>query len=258
VNNGFLDNLTLARSLLLSAPLIFLYTGVMGSLSLLSSLADSTGKLQHGCSRIWARLILWTARVRVVVHGVDKLQAGSPYVLCANHQSHMDIPILLTALPFPFRFAAKHELFRIPFLGWHLTRSGHVPINRENPRAAIKSMREAAEKIRQGAPLVIFPEGGTSVDGEIHSFKGGGFMLAARMAAPVVPVAIRGSRRILSPNSYHLRGGVVEVSIGAPISPDGLSTRELADRVRDEIVARFENGEVVARDYAEPANRGSR
>src|SRR5262245_22381534 len=167
-------------------------------------------------------MILWTAGVRLIVHGVDNLRSVGSYVLCANHQSHMDIPVLLTALPFPFRFAAKRELFRIPFLGWHLTRSGHIPIDRENPRAAIKSMREAAEKIRQGAALVIFPEGGTSVDGEIHSFKGGGFMLAARMAAPVVPVAIRGTRRILSPKSYHLRGGVVEVSIGAPISPDGV------------------------------------
>jgi 1-acyl-sn-glycerol-3-phosphate acyltransferase len=242
VKSGLQEKLSYARSLAISAPLIFLYTGVMGTLSLLSSFVDSGGKLQHGCSRIWARMILFTVGVRVTVNGLDNVRSGSPYVLCANHQSHMDIPILLAALPFPFRFAAKHELFRIPFLGWHLDRSGHIAIDRENPRAAIKSMRKAAEKIRQGAPLLIFPEGGTSVDGELHSFKGGGFMLAARLAAPVVPVAIRGSRRILPPNSHHLRGGPAEVWIGQPISPDGLSTGELADKVRDEILVRIDDG----------------
>ncbi len=86
----------------------------------------------------------------------------------------MDIPIVLAALPFQFRFAAKKQLFRYPFLGWHLRRSGHVPIDRENPRAAVKSLREAAEQIRQGTPVVIFPEGGTSLDGSIKPFKGGG------------------------------------------------------------------------------------
>ncbi|HEX4997167.1 MAG TPA: lysophospholipid acyltransferase family protein [Terriglobia bacterium] len=236
---GFLDRFSYVRSVVITAPLIFLYTGVMGSLSLLSSFIDSNGKLQHGCSRVWSRLILATSRVRVTVHGLENLQPGASYVLCANHQSHMDIPILLVAMPVPFRFAAKKELFRIPFLGWHLQRSGHIPIDRENPRAAIKSMREAAEKIRHGAPLMIFPEGGTSVDGEIHSFKGGGFMLAARLGAPIVPVAIRGSRRILPPNTYHVRGGAVEVSIGTPISPDGMTTKDLAERTRGEILARL-------------------
>jgi 1-acyl-sn-glycerol-3-phosphate acyltransferase len=256
--SAFREKLGYARSLVFTAPLIFLYTGVMGSLSLLSSLADSKGKLQHGCSRIWARMILITSGVRVSVKGLENLQAGAPYVLCANHQSHMDIPVLLVALPFPFRFAAKKELFRVPFLGWHLDRSGHISIDRENPRAAIKSMREAAEKIKQGAPLLIFPEGGTSVDGEIHSFKGGGFMLAARLAAPVVPVAIRGTRHVLGPKTYHVRGGLVEVFVGAPVSPDGLSSKELADKVRDEILARFENGEPLGREHLESADRHRR
>ena len=95
----------------------------------------------------------------------------------------MDIPIVLAALPFQFRFTPKKQLFRYPFLGWHLRRSGHVPIDRENPRAAVKSLREAADSIRHGSPVVIFPEGGTSLDGSIKPFKGGGFMLATRANA---------------------------------------------------------------------------
>src|SRR5438105_8481526 len=107
--NRFLDKLSYARSLLITAPLIFLYTGIMGSLSVASSLIDSRGRIQHGCSRIWARMILGTARVRVRVHGLENVKPGCPYVLCVNHQSHMDIPVVLAALPFQFRFAAKKE-----------------------------------------------------------------------------------------------------------------------------------------------------
>src|SRR4051812_35608285 len=174
------ERLSYARSLLITAPLIFLYTAVMGTLSVFTSVFDARGTMQHGCSRIWSRLILWTARVRLQVSGMDNLKPGVPYVLCVNHQSHMDIPIVIVGVPVQFRFAAKKELFRIPFLGWHLRRSGHVPIDRENPHAAIRAIAKAAESIRGGMPLVIFPEGGTSLDGRIKPFKGGGFMLATR------------------------------------------------------------------------------
>jgi 1-acyl-sn-glycerol-3-phosphate acyltransferase len=243
---GFFDKLSYARSLLITAPLIFLYTAVMGSLSVLSSFIDADGTMQHGCSRLWARLILWTSRVRVNVSGAGNLKPGVPYVLCVNHQSHMDIPITIVAIPIQFRFAAKKELFRIPFLGWHLRRSGHVPIDRENPRAAIRSLARAAEAIRNAKSVVIFPEGGTSLHGAIRPFKGGGFMLATKSAADVVPVTIRGSRQVLKPKTYHVRGGVVEVTIGRPISSVNKSTSELAELVRNEILASF-NGEVVTR-----------
>ncbi|HYR43743.1 MAG TPA: lysophospholipid acyltransferase family protein [Terriglobia bacterium] len=237
--NRLLDKLSYARSLLITAPLIFLYTGIMGSFSVASSLIDSRGRIQHACSRIWARMILWTARVRVRVHGLENVKPGGPYVLCVNHQSHMDIPVVLAALPFQFRFAAKKELFRYPFLGWHLRRSGHVPIDRENPRAAVKSLREAAETIKHGTPILIFPEGGTSSDGTIKPFKGGGFMLATKSDADVVPVTIRGSRAILVPRTYHVHGGTVEIIVGQAIPSGGVPATELAIRVRDEILATF-------------------
>jgi 1-acyl-sn-glycerol-3-phosphate acyltransferase len=232
-------NLSYARSLLITAPLIFLYTAVMGSISVASSLVDAKGRVQHACARTWARMILWTSRIRVRVRGLENIKPGASYVLCMNHQSHMDTPIVLAALPFQFRFTPKKELFRYPFLGWHLRRSGHVPIDRENPHAAVKSLREAADSIRNGSPVVIFPEGGTSRDGNIKPFKGGGFMLASRANAQVVPVTIRGSRAVLVPKTYHVRGGDVEVIIGKPISSEGVSPADLANRVREEIVGTF-------------------
>src|SRR5215470_12630320 len=229
--------LSYARSLLITAPLIFLYTGIMGSISVASSLADARGGMQHGCSRIWAKMILLTSGIKVNVRGLGNVDPGTPYVLCANHQSHMDTPIMLAALPFQFRFTPKKQLFRYPFLGWHLRRSGHVPIDRENPHAAVKSLREAAETIRRGTPVLIFPEGGTSIDGSIKPFKGGGFMLATKAEAAVVPVTIRGSRAVLLPKTYYTRAGVVEVVVGEPILSKGMPSGELASRVREEIVA---------------------
>jgi 1-acyl-sn-glycerol-3-phosphate acyltransferase len=233
------ERLGYARSLLITGPLIFLYTGIMGSISVVSSLLDSHGRIQHACARIWSQMILWTSRVRLRVTGLENVRQGVPYVLCVNHQSHMDIPIVLAALPFQFRFAAKKELFRYPFLGWHLRRSGHVPIDRENPHAAVKSLREAAEKVRQGSPVVIFPEGGTSLDGSIKPFKRGGFMLATESAGEAIPITIRGSRAVLMPRTYHVRGGLVEVIVGKPIASRDLSTMELANRVREEVLAAF-------------------
>jgi len=243
-----LGKLSYARSLLITAPLIFIYTGIMGSLSVASSLFDSGGRIQHACARMWARMILWTARVRFRVRGVEHLQRARPYVLCVNHQSHMDIPIILAALPFQFRFAAKKDLFRYPFLGWHLRRSGHVAIDRENPHAAVKSLRNAAETIKTGTPILIFPEGATSRDGTIKPFKGGGFMLATRSNAEVVPMTIRGSRAVLVPKTYHIRGGVVELVIGEPICSEGVPAAELANRVREEIVATFNYGQTLDRN----------
>src|SRR5215813_12520862 len=242
------QKLSYARSLVVTAPLIFLYTAIMGTISVASSLVDRRGRAQHGCSRLWARMILWTSRVRIRASGLENIKPAVPYVLCMNHQSHMDIPIILAALPFQFRFAAKKQLFRYPFLGWHLRRSGHVPIDRENPLAAVKSLRDAAETIRQGVPVVIFPEGGTSQDGGIKPFKGGGFMLATKAEAAVVPVTIRGSRAVLLPKTYYTRAGVVEVVVGEPILSKGMPSGELASRVREEIVATFNYGKTLDRD----------
>lgn len=245
---GFLDRVSYARSVCITAPLVFVATGVMGSISLAGSLADSSGRFQHACARLWGRVVLAICGVRLKVSGAPDLRGNSPYVFFVNHQSHMDIPVVLAALPVSFRFAAKKELFRIPFLGWHLRRSGHIPVDRHNPHAAVKSFRGASESLRSGTSLVFFPEGGTSLDGTIKPFKGGGFALASRSHAEVVPVTIRGSRAVLLPKTYHVRGGPVEVILGTPIPSQGSTPGELTTRVRTEIVSTFENGKTLDRN----------
>lgn len=245
---SFADRLGSIRSVVLTAPLVFAATAVMGSISLISSIVDASGELQHACARVWARMVLGICGVNVTIKGDVRFQSDATYVFFVNHQSHMDIPVVLAALPIPFRFAAKKELFRIPFLGWHLRRSGHIAIDRRNPHSAVKSFRGASEQLRGGVSLVFFPEGGTSLDGSIKPFKGGGFVLAEQAGAFIVPVTVRGSRAALLPKTYHVRGGKVEVTLGTPISTRGCSPREMAARVREEIVVTFENGKALDRN----------
>jgi 1-acyl-sn-glycerol-3-phosphate acyltransferase len=245
---GIRERLSYARSLCVTAPLVFIVTGVMGSLSLAASLMDSSGRLQRGCARLWARSILAVCGVRLRISGNTSFHDNVTYVFFVNHQSHMDIPIVIAAIPISFRFTAKKELFRIPFLGWHLRRSGHIAVDRQNPHAAVKSFRGASAKLRTGTSLVFFPEGATSLDGSIQPFKAGGFVLAERSEAEVVPVTIRGSRAVFPPKTYHVRGGLVEVTLGNPIPSKGSSLRELTARVRTEILTVFENGETLDRN----------
>ena len=152
------------RSYLFFAPMVYLYTGVMGTLSLLSSLSDREGRIQHWFARTWARMILKTVMIRVRVEGLDHINPAQTAIYAANHLSALDIPVLYACLPVQFRIMAKKELFRYPFLGWHLKRSGQIPIDPGDARASLRSLTHASESLRHGTPLVVFPEGGRSVN----------------------------------------------------------------------------------------------
>jgi 1-acyl-sn-glycerol-3-phosphate acyltransferase len=237
------ETLSLLRSLLFTDMLIYFYTGVCGAASLAGSLFDSGGHWQHGCARVWSWLILKTSRVRLEIHGLELIEPGKAVIFCANHPSAMDIPILFVSLPRQFRFAAKRSLFHIPFLGWHLRRSGHIPIDRGHPRKAIRSLDQAAERIRAGTPVLLFPEGSRSRDGRMGEFKSGSFYLAIQSGAPVIPVTLNGSRAVLKPDSLHIRPGTVEVFIHPPVPTANLTLHDvdkLSDEVRKTILSCFE------------------
>jgi 1-acyl-sn-glycerol-3-phosphate acyltransferase len=234
--------LSYLRSVLLTNNLIFLYTGIMGTLSLTGSLFDSGGRWQHGCARVWSWLILKTGGIGVRVEGMEHVKPGAPAIFCVNHQSSMDIPVLLASLPFQFRFVAKRSLFRYPFMGWHLRRSGHIAVERNRPGEARKSLDAAISRIRDGYPVVVFPEGGRSRTGEILPFKAGAFHLAIRSGVPVVPVTLNGTMAVLQPDTIHIKPGVVEMIIHPPIPTAGLTTEdveELANRARNQVLSRF-------------------
>jgi 1-acyl-sn-glycerol-3-phosphate acyltransferase len=236
------DFLSYLRSLLFTNNLIYLYTAVMGTLSLGGSLFDSGGRWQHACARFWSRLILRTSGIRVKVEGLEHVNPRAPAIFCVNHQSSMDIPVLLVNLPFQFRFVAKRSLFRYPFMGWHLRRSGHVAVYRDRPGEARKSLDEAVRKIRDGYPVVVFPEGGRSRTGEILPFKAGAFHLAVRAGVPIMPVTLNGTMAVLRPDTVHIRPGRVEMIVHPLIPTAGLTNedvRQLAERVRNQVLSRF-------------------
>jgi 1-acyl-sn-glycerol-3-phosphate acyltransferase len=219
--------MTLLRSLLVSTPLIVLATIFMGTLSLGASFFDRTGATQHKIARVWARMLLAVGFVRVRVEGLEKLDPAAPYVLVSNHASFMDIPVILAKLPHQFRFFAKKDLFQIPFLGTHLQRAGHLPVDRSSARSSLKSMSEGAKMLRnQGVSVLLFPEGGRSPEG-LREFKEGAAYIAIKAGVPAAPMALCGMRAILPMGSIHLRGGDAVLRIGDPIPTEGM---ELSDR----------------------------
>jgi 1-acyl-sn-glycerol-3-phosphate acyltransferase len=208
-------------------PLAYLCTGVMGTLSLLSSLFDRDGRTQHWLARTWAKMILKILSVHVNRKGLENVDFSRPAVYAANHLSALDIPVLYATLPMQFRILAKKELFVYPFLGWHLRRSGQIAVDQSDARASLRSLNRAGESLREGMPLVVFPEGGRSPSGELQEFMGGAFYAALKAQVPVVPVVITGVRELLPMNSFHALPGEADLVFCHAVETTGMTTRDM-------------------------------
>jgi 1-acyl-sn-glycerol-3-phosphate acyltransferase len=231
------DRLSWARSIFLLNPLIYLYTIVCGTLSLISSVFDRQGRAQHWFARTWSRLILRTLLSPVEVIGFEQPDSSS-CVYAANHVSALDIPMLYGNIPRQFRILAKKELFRYPFLGWHLRRSGQLPIDHQNPGSSVRSVRRAIDTVKEGMPLVIFPEGGRSRTGQVQPFMTGAFYIAIKARVNIVPLAIVGTYEVLPMNTFHIRPGKMKLVAGDPIPTTEYGLREmdvLARRVQQAV-----------------------
>lgn len=243
------------RSYFFYVPLVYLYTAIMGTGSLISSLFDRDGHIQHWFARTWSRMILATGSCPVTIVNPEKLNAGGPAVYVVNHLSALDIPTLYAALPFQFRIMAKKELFRYPVLGWHLKRSGQIPIERENARSSLKSLIKASEALRHGMSLVVFPEGGRSESGQLQPFLGGSFYVAIKAQAPVVPMALVGTYEALPMNSFHMQPRRLQLVVGDAISSSGYNPREmgkLAALAENAVAELYYSRSAVARPAAAP------
>lgn len=232
-------SLGLLRAVLITDPLIVIATAVYGTVSLAVSFFDDTGRKQIAVARAWARMLLRIAGVRVCASGVDRIDPNCGYVVAANHASYMDTPVVLATLPVQFRFMAKEGLFKIPLLGTHLQRAGHIAVPRDNPREALKMMGEAGKIIRERrTSVLIFPEGGRSLTG-LQDFREGASYIAIKAGVPIIPVALKGTMDILPMHSIHMRAGLVEVRVGEPIETTGLTLRDraaLTETLRSRIV----------------------
>jgi 1-acyl-sn-glycerol-3-phosphate acyltransferase len=189
--------------------------------------------------RVWGKAMLWAPGAKLRVEGNEYCDPKRPTIYVSNHQSTLDIPTLFQALlPVHFRFVAKKIVKYVPIMGWYLVLAGFVFIDRKNRRAALKSLDLAAQKIRNGTSIVMFPEGTRSPDGRILPFKKGPFALAMKAGVGICPVAIEGTGTVMPKNSWNVQPGEVRVKIGPPIDPAqfGNDREALARHVRDRII----------------------
>jgi 1-acyl-sn-glycerol-3-phosphate acyltransferase len=219
--------LSALRSYVVFDILIWLYTVVLGIVSIPVSLFGEKSRILHGFARFWSWLIMKTILSPVKVTGLDKIDTSKAHVYAVTHASALDIPVLYVNLPFEFRILFKKELLSYPIVGWHLRRSGQVCIDQQKPTRSIAHIRSAVKSLQAGMPLVIFPEGGRTPDGEIKPFMPGAFYLAIKAQVDIVPVALVGTYELLPMNTYHIKSRPLEMRVGEPISTAGYSLREM-------------------------------
>lgn len=227
------------RTNVVHIPLMFLSTVACGSLSLMVSLGEKHGRLQHRIARVWARSLILFAGCSLHVEGVENLRRNPVAVYASNHTSYMDTPVVFAALPFQFRILAKKELWPIAFIGWYLDRSGQIPIDTQNPRATLSSLGVGVKALRSGMPLFVFPEGGRTPDGALQNFLSGAAYLAIRAQVPLVPIALSGVYDLLPMHTRHLYSGKLKLMIGEPIDTTDMTIRQtdqLTERLRTAIL----------------------
>ena len=176
--------------------------------------------------RGWARTMVAAAGIDLRSENAETIRRDQRYVLVANHYSYFDIPCILAAIKQPIRFMAKASLFKIPIFGWALGRAGFIPIDRKNRRTAVKSFELAAERIRKGNTIVVFPEEGRTREVAMRPFQRGAFLLAMKSEQPIVPIAIDGTWEVFNAHAKRVKPGPVTIKVGTMLPTAGLTLRD--------------------------------
>jgi 1-acyl-sn-glycerol-3-phosphate acyltransferase len=225
-------------SYLLLVPLVGIATGFFGSISLLCGLWDKSGRQQHFIARLWARTLVLISFSPVKIIGRDKLHEHETAVYACNHLSYMDTPVLFAHLPFQFRILAKQSLWKAPFIGWYLNRSGQVPVDLKSGRSLIASLNRGVTTLKAGLPLVLFPEGGRAATGQLQAMMSGCAYMAIKAQVPLVPLTLIGTYELLPIHVYALHPRPLLIIVGDSIPTTGLHTRDadaLTQRLYDSI-----------------------
>jgi 1-acyl-sn-glycerol-3-phosphate acyltransferase len=241
----------------LQAPLFFGLTAVFGTFSLTASLFEKDGRMQHRIAQLWAATSLKVAFSSVTIVGEENLRKHSVAVYASNHLSYMDTPVLFSAVPFQFRILARQSLWSIPFIGWHLNRSGQIPVDTDNPRAS--TLKAGVKALKAGMPLIVFPEGGRSRDGHLARFMSGPAFMAIQARVPLVPMALAGTYELLPMHTRHFLPQKIKLMVGEPIDTSAYTLRqveELTERLKTEI-GRMYYAQSHLTAPAQEANNGS-
>jgi 1-acyl-sn-glycerol-3-phosphate acyltransferase len=229
-------------SYLLLVPLVGLATAFFGCISLLAGLWDKSGRQQHAIAHLWARTLLLISLSPVKIIGREKLHEHETAVYASNHLSYMDTPVLFAKLPFQFRILAKQSLWKVPFIGWYLHRSGQVPVDSKSPRSLIASLNRGVATLKQGLPLVLFPEGGRAATGQLQTMMSGCAYMAIKAQVPLIPLTLIGTYELLPIHVYALHPRPLLIVVGDPIPTTGLNPREadaLTQRLYESISATY-------------------
>jgi 1-acyl-sn-glycerol-3-phosphate acyltransferase len=230
-------------------------TGLFGCISLVCGLWDRAGRQQHAVAHAWARVMVRLAFCNVAVVGTEKLDPSLIAVYASNHLSYMDTPVLFASLPFQFRILARASLWKIPFVGWYLKRSGQVPIDASSSRSAIAGLLRGVAVLKAGTPLFVFPEGARSPDGTLHTMASGCAFMAIRARVPLVPLALVGTYELLPIHTYALRPRPLKLIVGDPIPTAGLTTKDadaLTERLYGAISSMYYDHSSIDRSTWQP------
>lgn len=220
---------------LLKFVVIALVTVPVALVEIIVSLVDRSGTSFHAVGRFWSWMILQLYRIRVSVEGVENLNPGERYIYVSNHASMFDIPAVLLGIPDQIRIVLKKELTRIPFFGWAMSLGPYIVIDRSHAQDAARSLDRAAEKIRNGASVLLFAEGTRTLNGKLQPFKRGAFALASKSGVPIIPVTINNTFGILPKGSKVVRPAHINVVLGKPIRTTGITGKPAEMKLMEEV-----------------------
>lgn len=209
------------------------WSAVLIALALLVRLVTGSPRVPLAMARrLWAPGLLFTARVRLEIDGLDRVDFARAHLFAANHQSLIDIPVLFRVLPVPLRFVAKEGLRAVPFLGRYIAAMGMVYVRQDSRVKGVGAVAAVASILSRGDSVVTFPEGTRGIDGRVAPFKPGALAPAIQTGVAVVPVAIEGAGRVLPRECFRVRSGTIRVTVGAPVATTGLTLEDRADLAR--------------------------
>ena len=217
---------------LLLALVLPLYTIVVGLIVIPHAVFTGNRSLLYSAARLGLRIGFAVIRVRIVLHGRDRLSKHPHFIYMMNHNSNLDVPAVFLHLPGEVRVLGKQELFKIPIVASAMRVGGFVPIDRSNRKRAVASLKEAARIAATGTSFLLAPEGTRSRTGKLLPFKKGGFHMAIQSQVPVLPVTVVGAFELMPPRSIAIRSGTIEIFFHDPIETSGLENKDRFDLIR--------------------------
>ncbi len=228
----------------------FTSIAVFAPFMILATLITGNENFIYRPVRVFVKFGLAMVGVRVQVTGAERLTPGQAYIFTPNHQSMIEVPLLVTYLKRNIAYLAKKEVFKYPIFGYGIGLMGVVPVDRRNTQSAVESARLATENLRKGKSYAVYPEGTRSPDGRLLPFKKGAFIMAVEGRVPVVPVSISGSTKIMPKGEIKIFPSTIYITIHDPIGTENYSKEnitELMEIVRARVVSALPEEQGAAR-----------